>query len=173
VRGPEYACSPSRALQVVGSQGWHIGNFSAPEVSSLEVKDEYLYLLCTNRTLLTPFSAHELLAASLESHQLHQQNSIMLPNRLHSPSRLLFITCATLVRLACAQECYYPNGNPTLEPDEPCNDGTGNCCPLNWECLNNGLCYLPNQGYLQRTTCMRLAHLSSFQPANNEPNRYR
>jgi hypothetical protein len=78
----------------------------------------------------------------------------MPPNHLHAPSRLLFITCATLIRLACAQECFYPNGNPTLEPDAPCNDGTGNCCPLNWECLSNGLCYLPNQGYLQRTTCM-------------------
>ncbi|KAM0718478.1 hypothetical protein Q7P37_005548 [Cladosporium fusiforme] len=54
--------------------------------------------------------------------------------------------------LALAQDCYYPNGD--ISPnDSPCSDDGGACCPLNWECLSNGLCYLENAHYFERHTC--------------------
>ena len=49
--------------------------------------------------------------------------------------------------------CYYPNGNPS-SGDIPCSSsGDGPCCPLNWSCESNGLCYLANAGYYGRYTC--------------------
>lgn len=50
--------------------------------------------------------------------------------------------------------CFYPNGNPSLEDDIPCGVGSAvGCCPLNWACLANGLCYLQNENYYGRYTC--------------------
>lgn len=55
------------------------------------------------------------------------------------------------------QDCFYPNGAPAATDDHPCSsdasDGHSTCCPLNWQCLSNGLCYLENEGYLGRYTC--------------------
>lgn len=52
------------------------------------------------------------------------------------------------------QNCYYPNGDLAATDDHPCSsDGHSTCCPLNWQCLSNGLCYLENEGYLGRYTC--------------------
>lgn len=49
--------------------------------------------------------------------------------------------------------CYYPNGELSTG-DQPCSsDSDSACCPLNWECLSNGLCHLENAGYLGRYTC--------------------
>lgn len=51
-------------------------------------------------------------------------------------------------------KCYYPNGALAATDDHPCSsDGYSTCCPLNWQCLSNGLCYLENEGYLGRYTC--------------------
>lgn len=51
-------------------------------------------------------------------------------------------------------QCYYPNGDPSKSDDQPCSsNGHSACCPLNWECLSNGLCYLENEGYFGRYTC--------------------
>lgn len=53
-----------------------------------------------------------------------------------------------------AQNCYYPNGDLSTEGDGPCSSEPDSpCCPLNWQCLSNGLCYLENAGYLGRYTC--------------------
>ena len=50
--------------------------------------------------------------------------------------------------------CFYPNGNPSLEDDIPCGTGFAvACCPLNWACEANGLCYLANEDYYGRYTC--------------------
>lgn len=59
----------------------------------------------------------------------------------------------TSIGAAAAQDCYYPNGD--LSPnDSPCSSEVqGACCPLNWECLSNGLCYLESEDYYERHTC--------------------
>ena len=50
--------------------------------------------------------------------------------------------------------CFYPNGNPAPDGDQPCAAiGDSACCPLDWQCLSNGLCYLQNEGYYGRYTC--------------------
>jgi hypothetical protein len=71
-------------------------------------------------------------------------------------ARLLTLLLPTAV---VAQTCYYPNGNPvTAEPVAPCNAtaAAGNavaCCPLQWTCLSNLLCALPEQGLIGRYSC--------------------
>jgi len=50
------------------------------------------------------------------------------------------------------QTCYYPNGD-TSPNDSPCSTEGGACCPLNWECLSNGLCYLEQEDYYERHSC--------------------
>ncbi|WPG99541.1 Hypothetical protein R9X50_00235800 [Acrodontium crateriforme] len=54
---------------------------------------------------------------------------------------------------AHAQNCYYPNGDLSTEGDAACSSDGGFCCPLNWACLSNGLCYLENEDYYGRYTC--------------------
>ncbi|KAK6429998.1 hypothetical protein LTR95_013852 [Oleoguttula sp. CCFEE 5521] len=53
---------------------------------------------------------------------------------------------------ALAQDCYYPNGDLSTI-DYPCSGDGGACCPLNWQCLSNGLCYLEDENYIERHTC--------------------
>lgn len=60
-----------------------------------------------------------------------------------------------LPHIVLAQTCYYPNGDISTS-DYPCSsdsDFDGLCCPLNWQCLSNGLCYLENEQYYGRYTC--------------------
>ncbi|KAI6799640.1 hypothetical protein KC332_g13909 [Hortaea werneckii] len=57
-----------------------------------------------------------------------------------------------LVRQAVAQSCYYPNGD-LAEGMAACSTDGGACCPFQWECLSNGLCYLGNADYYGRYTC--------------------
>ncbi|KAM3420293.1 hypothetical protein BST61_g3578 [Cercospora zeina] len=51
-----------------------------------------------------------------------------------------------------AQNCYYPNGD-VARTDASCSSDAGACCPLGWECLSNGLCYLEDEDYYGRYTC--------------------
>jgi hypothetical protein len=53
---------------------------------------------------------------------------------------------------AQAQTCYYPNGDPSPD-DLPCSTKGGACCPVNWECFSNGLCFLPAEHYYERHSC--------------------
>lgn len=56
--------------------------------------------------------------------------------------------------LALAQNCYYPNGDLATAGDAPCSSGSNsNCCPYQWECQSNGLCYLENADIYGRYTC--------------------
>lgn len=56
--------------------------------------------------------------------------------------------------LVYGRNCYYPNGALANTDDHPCSaNGHSTCCPLNWQCLSNGLCFLPSEGYLGRYTC--------------------
>lgn len=64
---------------------------------------------------------------------------------------LLLVLAASTVVLALAQSCYYPDGSLTTA-DAPCPN-SALCCPLNWRCLSNGLCYDPTNNYIQRRTC--------------------
>lgn len=70
--------------------------------------------------------------------------------------RLQVLTVFFLVILqwiSCA--CYYPNGDSSDPGDQPCSsDPASACCPLNWQCLSNGLCYLENEQYFGRYTCI-------------------
>ncbi|CAK1363249.1 unnamed protein product [Cercospora beticola] len=58
----------------------------------------------------------------------------------------------SFVPLVSGQNCYYPNGD-VARTDASCSSDGGACCPLNWECLSNGLCYLENADYYGRYTC--------------------
>ena len=72
------------------------------------------------------------------------------------PIKLLSAACSLLFPavLVDGQDCYYPNGDLAATDDHPCSSGGPSpCCPLNWQCLSNGLCYLENEGYLGRYTC--------------------
>ena len=62
-------------------------------------------------------------------------------------------SCILLPHITLAQNCYYPNGDISTS-DYPCSsDGDGPCCPFQWQCLSNGLCYLDNAQYYGRYTC--------------------
>ncbi|KAL8783193.1 MAG: hypothetical protein Q9213_004822 [Squamulea squamosa] len=66
--------------------------------------------------------------------------------------------------LVSAQNCYYPNGDLSKD-DAPCSSADGAaCCPKDWQCLDNGLCYLDNQKYFGRYTCTDKSWQSSSCP---------
>ena len=73
------------------------------------------------------------------------------------PTRLKRLWCfqffLSLTTLISAQQCYYPNGDLSTT-DAPCSSADGAaCCPLDWQCLDNGLCYLEAEQYFGRYTC--------------------
>ncbi|EME44208.1 hypothetical protein DOTSEDRAFT_24286 [Dothistroma septosporum NZE10] len=53
--------------------------------------------------------------------------------------------------LVSAQSCYFPGG--AVDNDSGICEGSSVCCPLNWECISNGLCYLASEEYFQRSSC--------------------
>ena len=57
------------------------------------------------------------------------------------------------ITLRQSGSCYYPTGDPS-PGDSPCGSGDATpCCPYQWQCEKNGLCYLENEGYYGRYTC--------------------
>lgn len=58
-----------------------------------------------------------------------------------------------LTSLVGCQSCYYPNGDLAAN-EQPCSTtGDGPCCPFQWQCLDNGLCYLDYANFFERHTC--------------------
>lgn len=92
------------------------------------------------------------------THSLH--NSITDSNM----TRFLYIL--VLASIAVAQSCYYPNGNAvTSEQVFACSNSAGShCCPQNWECLNNGLCFHPSEQTIGRYSCTDKTWKSSLCP---------
>ncbi|KAK4959866.1 hypothetical protein LTR10_002754 [Elasticomyces elasticus] len=74
---------------------------------------------------------------------------------MRSLSKALYATLLTTLHLkiTTAQNCYYPNGNVTTGPDAACSSDGGVCCPYQWECMSNGLCYNPGADIFGRYTC--------------------
>ncbi|RMY16460.1 hypothetical protein D0866_13669 [Hortaea werneckii] len=66
--------------------------------------------------------------------------------------RWLLVFASLLAQRAAAQSCYYPNGD-LAEGMAACSGDGGACCPFQWDCLSNGLCYLENADYYGRYTC--------------------
>ena len=63
-------------------------------------------------------------------------------------------------------QCYFPNGDLASDGEIPCGSGQGvACCPLDWECQDNGLCYLANQNYYGRYACTDQSWQSSGCPS--------
>lgn len=61
---------------------------------------------------------------------------------------------AILAKQVAGQTCYYPNGNIASNTEKPCSSASGSaCCPENWQCLDNGLCYYPPTGLHGRYSC--------------------
>ncbi|KAF9691984.1 hypothetical protein EKO04_009993 [Ascochyta lentis] len=61
---------------------------------------------------------------------------------------------AALAQQVVAQTCYYPNGNAAPSTEKACSSAAGSaCCPENWQCLDNGLCYYPPSGLHGRYSC--------------------
>lgn len=52
----------------------------------------------------------------------------------------LFLSIPSVLQLASAQTCYFPDG--TVSADVPCGSGSGptHCCDSGSVCLDNGLC---------------------------------
>lgn len=67
-------------------------------------------------------------------------------------SRLVFLAAWTLVSVATAQKCWYPDGK-TQAPDIPCKSGNepSACCGADDFCMDNGLCL--HLGVLSRGSC--------------------
>ncbi|KAG9205423.1 hypothetical protein G6514_008065 [Epicoccum nigrum] len=69
-------------------------------------------------------------------------------------SPLTWVAVATLAQQVTAQTCYYPNGNIAPSTEKPCSSASGSaCCPDNWQCLDNGLCYYPPDNLHGRYSC--------------------
>lgn len=82
----------------------------------------------------------------------------------HSTRTILLAAFSSIQALVAAQNCYYPNGDLSTT-DAPCSSAEGAaCCPLDWQCLDNGLCYLDNQKYFGRYTCTDKSWQSSACP---------
>lgn len=48
----------------------------------------------------------------------------------------------------------YPNGNTAPGTEKPCSSEAGSaCCPQDWQCLDNGLCYYPPTKLHGRYSC--------------------
>ncbi|KAJ8114759.1 hypothetical protein OPT61_g3443 [Boeremia exigua] len=61
---------------------------------------------------------------------------------------------AVLVQQVVSQTCYYPNGKAAPDTEKPCSSASGSaCCPENWQCLDNGLCYYPANKLFGRYSC--------------------
>ena len=75
--------------------------------------------------------------------------------KLPKTCKILSAGCLLLPSAFFVQaQCYYPSCCLANTDDHPCStDGLSTCCPLNWQCLSNGLCFLPSEGYLGRYTC--------------------
>ncbi|KAL8644014.1 MAG: hypothetical protein Q9210_007464, partial [Variospora velana] len=102
----------------------------------------------------------------LPSHfNLNGPQSTMTPSRRFQYRRTLLLALLSSTQpLVAAQDCYYPNGDLSTT-DAPCSSEEGAaCCPLNWQCLDNGLCYLDNQKYFGRYTCTDKSWQSSACP---------
>lgn len=72
--------------------------------------------------------------------------------KLHSSILVAF----TLTTFCFATNCYFPNGNvaPDSVPCRPVNKANFEvCCPTNWECYDNGLCYLEAENFYGRYSC--------------------
>lgn len=74
-----------------------------------------------------------------------------------------FLPLLFLAAFTYAQNCYYPNGE-LAQGDGPCYTTDGTCCPYQWQCLSNGLCYLDNENYYGRYTCTDQSWQSSSCP---------
>lgn len=121
---------------------------------------------CTLRpTSVRPWNACAI-DLHLPSHfNLNGSRPTMTPSRRfqYTPALLLALLSSTQP-LVAAQDCYYPNGDLSTT-DAPCSSAEGAaCCPLNWQCLDNGLCYLDNQKYFGRYTCTDKSWQSSACP---------
>lgn len=61
---------------------------------------------------------------------------------------------AVLAQQVVSQTCYYPNGNTAPDTEKPCSSASGSaCCPEDWQCLDNGLCYYPPTKLHGRYSC--------------------
>jgi hypothetical protein len=64
-----------------------------------------------------------------------------------------FAIWSLFTNMALGDTCYYPNGDlVTQEPVGQCG-GNNVCCPLNWVCISNGLCFDPATDYYGRYSC--------------------
>ncbi|KAH9825589.1 btb poz domain protein, partial [Teratosphaeria destructans] len=77
---------------------------------------------------------------------------------------LLLLLLLLFARASEAQNCYYPNGALSTSDAACSSDGDSACCPLNWDCLSNGLCYNPSQDFYGRYTCTDQTWQSSACP---------
>lgn len=75
----------------------------------------------------------------------------------------LVLTCLTSFG-AFAQNCYYPDGTLDTSGVAACESQGGACCPLNWACTSNGLCYLESEDFYGRYTCTDQTWQSSSCP---------
>jgi hypothetical protein len=76
-------------------------------------------------------------------------NTTMLPHIARAGYAMLLVLLLGALRTV-ATNCYYPDGSLSVAGDGPCSKEGGACCPLHWQCMSNGLCFLENEVRIKR-----------------------
>lgn len=69
-----------------------------------------------------------------------------------------------LLHQHAAQDCFFPDGSVAPDSSSCSTTSTGQCCPLNWQCLSNGLCWLETESFFGRYSCTDQAWQSASCP---------
>lgn len=151
----------SRLLKGYSTLGCRTGNPS----SNLRVQlcALSIHFICTVNGPFLPFhppyvsvaqSQVSIVAVGKHLCSVNMSNQRMIVSFPSLFSLILFLSSGIPSSQVDAQACFYPNGSPSKQDDRPCSSEPGSaCCPLNWQCLSNGLCFLENEGYYGRYTC--------------------
>lgn len=113
------------------------------------VKPRPVYFIIFSPLSFRLFFPSRLFAPLTFAHSLLSRPS-MLPS-----SNFTFLSFAifqSLLGLATATQCYWPNGNPAGDNWTPCGDSKV-CCAAGEACLSNKLCYESNLNVAYRGAC--------------------
>jgi hypothetical protein len=108
----------------------------------------------TNGNSFTCLSIKQRCSASCHLLRIGSQPSSSFTHNTAMLFHIVHVLVACLSLASSQSACYYPNGGITTGGDQPCVTGEHSlCCPFQWQCLSNGLCYDPTAQYYGRYTC--------------------
>jgi len=126
---------------------------------------EVVFTSSPNRALLTCLLLEDTNFVGQLRHHSRTPSTSTIDSMARQRRKMLGATAAAIfmasgIHAASAQQCYYPNGKPSPN-DSPCSSNGGACCPVDWQCLDNGLCFLEQFSYYERHSCTDKAWGSS------------